>query len=419
MSIALLEKKHTTIYTKVMVNAPASKSYAQRAIAAALLASGRSVLFGVDPSDDTLAALDVARRLGAKISNEGSTYYIDGGFDPQSNEISIGESGLSTRLFTPIAALARQPITITGHSSILRRPMDMMIEPLQSLGVQVDSHNGFLPLTVHGPMLGAQGVRVDGSISSQFLTGLLTALPLVDGDTTLLVNDLQSRPYIDITLDVLHQFGIKISHEAYKTFHIAGNQRYTPTQYTIEGDWSGASCLLVLRAIAHGDFTIGNLNPQSVQADRAIERAIVMAGDELRGFTFDARDCPDLFPALVALASHCRGASQIIGTKRLTHKESDRAVTLRDEFEKLGIQIDISQPDIMIVHGQTREGWAERSSHEEIVIDAHGDHRIAMATAVAAWDCPNVAVEPRTAVNKSYPAFWHDFDILRAELRRR
>lgn len=391
------------------IKAPASKSYAQRAVACSLLAKGESVLTGVDLSDDTRAAMDVAHRLGAEIFAVGSTFHIKGGLAPRSSEINIGESGLSTRLFTPIAALCDRPITITGHGSILNRPMSLMIEPLSALGVGVESRDGFLPLTVSGPINAGRTIEVDGSLSSQFLTGLLTALPVADGDTTLYVKDLQSKPYIDITLDVLRSFGVEVSHSAYEKFTIPGNQEYAATQYTIEGDWSGASCLLVLKAITGSDFTIENLNPDSVQADRAISRAIELAGADLSAFEFDATHCPDLFPALVALAAHCTGISTLTGTARLEHKESNRAVTLRDEFAKLGVQVDISTPNIMRITGSEILPVA--------VINPHGDHRIAMATATAAWD-KAITIEHPQVVNKSYPAFWDDFSSIKGYLEQ-
>lgn len=393
----------------MIIKAPSSKSYAQRAVAAALLAHGRTTLRGVDldqdMSDDTRAAIDVAKKLGARVVEQRGKYYIDGRLRPRSNEINIGESGLSTRLFTPIAALCHEPITITGHGSIMRRPMELMIKPLQDLGVKVSSNNGYLPITVCGPLRGGRTVEVDGSLSSQFLTGLLMVLPLADGDTTLIVTNLQSKPYIDITLSVLRDFGVEVLHTSYEKFYISGNQRYTATNYTIEGDWSGASCLLVLRAISGLNFEVTNLNTESVQADLAIERAIALAtangepGSKLRGFNFDATHCPDLFPALVALAAHCHGESRLVGTERLTHKESDRATALRDEFAKLGISVDISEPNIMRIRGGSVASGA--------VINPHGDHRIAMAAAVAAWD-RQVTISDRDVVNKSYPAFWED-----------
>lgn len=396
------------------VQAPSSKSYAQRAIAAALLAKGETVLQNMELCSDTRAALLVARALGATSKHlDESTYAIAGGGRPASDTIDIGESGLSTRMFTPIASLSDRPITITGHGSILKRPMEMMAGPLVSLGVKVTSRGGYLPMTVHGPLLGGEA-EVDGSVSSQFLTGLLMALPLAQNDTTLYVGRLNSIPYINMTVDVLCSFGIEVGHnDDFSEFFIEGRQKYTPRTYNIEGDWSGASCLLVAGAVA-GEITITNLNPLSLQADVEIVEALSRAGAEiitennritvkkhpLQAFDFDATHCPDLFPALVALAANCDGVSVLKGTERLTHKESDRAETLRDEFGKMGIKIDISQANTMKVTGGT-----VRSA----VVNSRNDHRIAMATAVAALAAEGeTVIEDAEAVNKSYPDFWRD-----------
>lgn len=397
------------------LTAPSSKSYAQRAVAVALLADGRSTLTNMGLCGDTSAALDVAQRLGAKISHRDNTYIIEGGFAPTKSTIDIGESGLATRLFTPIAALNDRPITVTGHGSILTRPVDMMRAPLEALGAKVQT-DGFLPLTVQGVLSGGEAT-VDGAVSSQFLTGLLIALPLAGGDTVLTVSELKSRPYIDMTLDVMRAFGVNVVNEDYKRFIIQGSRNYSATQYNIEGDWSGASCLLVAGATA-GEITVENLNPNSLQADRAILDALRQAGakieieesnitvikSELKAFDFDATDCPDLFPALVALAASCHGVSRIKGTTRLTHKESDRAKILASEFGKLGIGVDISTPDIMLVTGGTITGGK---------VDSHNDHRIAMATAVAAFSATDaVTIERAEAVAKSYPTFWRELATL-------
>lgn len=397
------------------LTAPSSKSYAQRAVAVALLANGRSTLTNMGLCGDTSAALDVAQRLGAQISHRDTTYTIEGGFAPTQSTIDIGESGLATRLFTPIAALSDQAITVTGHGSILSRPIDMMRAPLEALGAKVHT-NGFLPLTVQGALKGGEAT-VDGAVSSQFLTGLLIALPLAGGDTVLTVAELKSIPYINMTLDVMRAFGVDVVNEDYKRFIIQANRGYTATQYNIEGDWSGASCLLVAGATA-GEITVENLNPCSLQADRAILDALRQAGakieikdnditvikSELKAFDFDATDCPDLFPALVALAASCRGVSSIKGTTRLTHKESDRAKILALEFGKLGIAVDISTPDIMLVTGGTITGGK---------VDSHNDHRIAMATAVAAFSATDaVTIERAEAVAKSYPTFWKELATL-------
>lgn len=400
------------------ITAPASKSYAQRAVAAALLAGGETTLTHLDLCNDTRAALDVARRLGASVSHEGTTYTIRGGLNPVSTKLNIGESGLATRLFTPIASLCHMPITINGEGSILRRPIEMMEEPLQALGVEVISNGGYLPISVKGPMRGGE-IHVDGSLSSQFITGLLMALPLSPNDTVLHVENLKSRPYVDMTIDLAARFGVAIEHNNYEQFYIAGGQHYTPCTYNIEGDWSGASCLLVAGATA-GSITIRNLNHISLQADLAIIEALARAGAEiittnssvtvhggpLHAFEFDATDCPDLFPALAALAASCEGTSVLTGTQRLTYKESNRAETIAEVFGRLGIGVDLSEENTMRITG---------GPVSSAVVDSHNDHRIAMAAAVAALSSDDsVVIEGADAADKSYPNFWNDLDTLRS-----
>lgn len=410
-----MDKKIKGALVRGTIQAPSSKSYAQRAIAAALLAEGETVLENMELCSDTRAALLVSGALGATAQHrDATTYVIKGGMRPAVSTIDIGESGLSTRMFTPIASLSQTPITITGHGSILKRPMEMMVEPLENLGVKVKAEKGtYLPITVQGPLKGGE-THVDGRVSSQFLTGLLMALPLAQNDTTLHVGQLKSIPYIDMTIDVLHSFGIEVRHnEDYSEFFIEGGQSYTPRTYNIEGDWSGASCLLVAGAIA-GEVMVTNLNPLSLQADVEIVSALSRAGAEiitekdritvrkqpLHSFEFDATHCPDLFPSLVALAANCEGISVLKGTERLTHKESDRAETLRIEFGKMGVLVDISQENIMKVRG---------GNIRAAIVDSHNDHRIAMATAVTALVAEGeTTILDAGAVNKSYPGFWDD-----------
>ncbi len=401
------------------VDPPSSKSYAQRAIAAALLAEGVSTLSGIEMCDDTEAALRVVGALGARVENpEPGTYVITGGLNPRSNMLDIGESGLSTRLFTPIAALCSTPVTITGHGSILTRPMEMMLDPLRTLGVEVNDNHGRLPVTVCGRMRGGE-VEIDGSVSSQFLTGLLMALPRADGDTTVRVRGLRSIPYIDMTLDMMDRFGVDADHRGYEEFYIPGGQSYTPASLRIEGDWSAASCLLVAGAVA-GSVTVRNLNPVSLQADVAMIEALSRAGArieqtactvtvsrrELNAFEFDAGDCPDLFPALAALAASCEGTSTITGASRLAHKESDRAGAIASEYGRLGIRVDITEPDVMRITGGPIGGG--------VTVDSRRDHRMAMSLAVAALNASApVTILDAECVSTSYSDFWADFNKLK------
>lgn len=395
------------------LSTPCSKSYAQRAFAAALLAEGRSTIRGLELCDDTRSAIDAITALGARVEwIDEQTCTIDGGLSPQADTINTGESGLSTRLFTPIAALCDKQLRIEGRGTMLRRPIGMMIAPLQNLGVEVDC-DGFLPITVKGPLRGGE-TDVDGFVSSQFLTGLLMALPLAEEETVLHINKLNSRPYIAMTIDAAEKFGVRIEHNDYREFYIPAGQKYEPADYYIEGDWSSAAFMLVAAAVA-GKVRVKNMSPLSLQADVSIIDVLEDAGAEivtspnditvehnfLRAFEFDATNSPDLFPILTVLAAACEGTSKIIGVGRLVHKESNRAEAIVEEFSKLGITISIDdEEDAMIIEGGPIVGGT---------ISSRGDHRIAMAAAVAGLiSSEGVTIEGAEAVSKSYPTFWDD-----------
>lgn len=414
-----MDKYVSASSVKGVIIPPSSKSYAQRAIALSLLARGRSVLRNIEFCKDTRSALACIEALGAKVEFlDDSTIAIEGGLNPKSNILSVGESGLATRLFTPIAALHNEPICIQGEGTLLHRPMDMMIEPLRSVGVEVRDGGGYLPIEVCGPIHGGQ-IRVDGSISSQFITGLLLALPMAEEDTTLYVDNPVSIPYIDMTIDTARRFGVNIMHNEgdYSEFFIEGRQQYQAVDLAIEGDWSGAATMLVAGAIA-GEVIVKNISTLSKQADTAICHALERAGAgliieensvtvskrELRGFEFDATHAPDLFPALAALAAAAEGESVIIGTNRLRHKESDRAETIRREYEKLGIKVDISEPNIMRIEG---------GDILPAEVFSHDDHRIAMSLAISALRCKGeVMIQNAECVEKSYPTFFEDLESL-------
>lgn len=408
---------------KGKITAPSSKSVAQRAIVAALLAKGTSILRNLTLCDDTSAALEVAKLLGATIDVRGKDYHITSDFfanNTEGKELFCGESGLLSRMITPVTSLLSYPIKITGHGSLLTRPISMVEQPLRDLGISISTSNNLLPISLEGPLKGGT-TRIDGSISSQLLTGLLMALPLAKQDSTVYVDSLKSKPYIDITIDLLRTFSIDIENDNYKVFRIKGNQTYNPSIYNVEGDWSGASCPLVAGGIA-GSVTVSNLDMNSPQADIAILDVLKLAGvqvdvkqdelrssittsknDELNAFEFDANECPDLFPAIAALASCCKGISKIKGANRLTHKESNRALTLQQEFGKLGIKIDL-QDDVMLITGGAIGGG---------IVSSHNDHRIAMALATAGLKATGeVTIEEAESVNKSYPEFWEDLQHL-------
>jgi 3-phosphoshikimate 1-carboxyvinyltransferase len=403
-----------------IVAAPPSKSVTVRAMAAALLAPGMSRIRNISSCDDGVAAMGIVTDLGAALSNEKDEIIVRSpgvhGIALRKNVVDCGESGLSMRMFAPVAALLPGETTLVASGSLQTRPMDMVCA-LEQLGVPCRTSEGHAPVIVAGPMGGGR-ITIDASLSSQFLTGLLMALPVCPKDSIVLVSGLKSAPYVRMTVGLLGHFGIKMGHRDDLTeFVIKGGQSYRPAAYTVEGDWSGAAFLLVAGAIA-GKATVTGLDPLSFQADRAILRVLEASGahvtvvkdgvsaemQELKPFIFDATDCPDLFPPLVALAAHCRGTSVIQGAGRLSHKESDRAQALRQEFGKLGI--------VVKVRGDTMEvqGGAVRTA----TVDSHNDHRIAMACAVAALAARGeVRIEGSECVAKSYPGFFSDLEGLK------
>jgi 3-phosphoshikimate 1-carboxyvinyltransferase len=398
---------------KGTVSAPSSKSAMQRYIAAALLAKGVSQIFSPSFCDDSLAAIAIAEALGAEISVSDDLVIVHGGFKPKKGEIFCGESGLATRMFTPISALYDKEIIISGKGSVLNRPLKMMERPLADLGVKISSNNGYLPLKIKGPISGGV-VRADGSVSSQFITGLLMALPLARKDSLIIVDNLVSKPYIDLTIRILEEFGIEIFNDDYETFTVKGNQKYSPGNFTVEGDWSGAAFLLVLGAIG-GEVEITNLDAGSSQADKAIfeallqagakirrtDKSIIVAKSDLHGFEFDISDCPDLAPPLAVLGLACKGKTIIKGTGRLTAKESNRGKTLEASLTSIGAKINNLEERIEIEGCIPLQGGTA---------DSHNDHRIAMALAIAAFRSKSpVCINGMECINKSYPGFINDF----------
>lgn len=402
---------------KGTIKAPASKSMTQRAIAAALLADGESMIHNPSYCDDSLAAMSIAVGLGARVEPLVNELKIIGSATLKESKLNCGESGLAIRMFSPIVALYPAEITLVGANSLKKRPMIMIEEALNQLGVKCKSSAGFLPLTIQGPIVGGR-CEIDGSVSSQLLTGLLMALPLASKNSEIKVNNLKSKPYIDMTIQLLNSFGITIENSNYNLFKISGNQKYTPNTYIVEGDWSGGAFLLVAGAI-NGQLIIKGLRRDSKQSDMSILNALEMAdahliiGDdqieisksELKAFEFNATQSPDLFPPLVALASYCKGISTIKGVSRLIYKESNRAETLKEEFGKMKINIEINDDMMFVTGGQPQSARVE----------SHEDHRIAMAVAVASLGATGrVSIRDSQCVAKSYPGFFDDLKNLGA-----
>ena len=427
--VVKINDMQVTIYpspVKGIITAPPSKSMTQRAIAAAALARGTSIIHRASDCDDARAALGIAAALGATVQCDKDVITVTGNLAAGDGvTLQCEESGLCMRMFAPIAGLLAAPVVITGKGSLTNRPTNMIAEALQQLGVTclANHHSDSLPMTVQGPLKGAN-ITIDGYQTSQLLTGLIMALPLAKENSEIMVKNLSSKSYVDMTIQLLRQFGVVVRKDSDRYYKIRGRQHYSPQTYVVEGDWSSAAFLLVAAALK-GEVTVQNLFGNSRQPDSAILKILTLVGADitvneqsvqvtrvaapLKSFQFDATDSPDLFPPLVVLAAYCRGVSVIYGINRLTIKESNRAATLQEEFAKLGVKIELVD-DAMRIHGNPAiRGGATVLSHH--------DHRIAMALATAALAAETpVVIDHAECVSKSYPGFFADLKRLKVNV---
>jgi len=388
-----------------------SKSVMQRVIACAILSEGETVIKNYSLCDDCKAALKIAEDIGAEVVIKENQISIIPGKNKINSKINCGESGLGVRMFTPLVSLFGKNFTINGKGSLKKRPVSGIEEALKQAGIKCKTNKGFIPIEISGKLKGGN-FEIDGSLSSQILTGLLIALPKAEGNSVIKVRNLKSKPYIDLTLSVLEDFGIEVINKNYEEFQINGNQKYQAQNYTIEGDWSGAAFFLVAGLIA-GEVSLTGLNLNSKQADIKILEAIKHTGgnlnisenkittkkSNLKAFHFDATNCPDLFPPLVTMAAFCKGETSIKGVNRLIHKESNRAEVLQKEFANIGIEIRIQNDSMTVIGGTVKGG----------TINSHNDHRIAMAAAVSALTSEKrIIIKNAGNIKKSYPTFYND-----------
>jgi 3-phosphoshikimate 1-carboxyvinyltransferase len=396
--------------------APSSKSELQRVIAAASLARGQSEISFYSLCDDSKSALGIVAALGASVLAQEERVIIRGGLKP-AGLLDCGESGLCLRMFAPIAALFDREITLAGRGTLLKRPVSMVERALENAGARCHSRGGHPPLTVRGPLSGGR-INVDGSVSSQHVTGLLLALPLIETDSELVVENARSLPYLKLTLAVMEAFGVRTEADfAAGRYFVPGGLAYRPRRYRVEGDWSAAAFLLVAGAVA-GRVTVEGVTHESPQADRSIVRVLASCGatvssspdgvtasrGSLSAFDFDAADSPDLVPPLSVLACFCRGTSRIRGISRLRHKESDRVEALLDVLGRMQGKLRATG-DCLEITGSRLRGAS---------VSSHHDHRIAMAAAVAGLGSRDGAeISDPGCVAKSYPRFFDDLERLK------
>jgi 3-phosphoshikimate 1-carboxyvinyltransferase len=409
---------------KGVVHAPSSKSYTHRSIIAASLAEGESRISFPLHSDDTMATVRACSSLGAVINEREGELTISGASKLKSpkHEIDCGESASTIRFLTPVAALAHGKTVLTGSVGLRKRPIGPLVGALSQLGVRCFSTGEFPPVTVlNGGIRGGKASLV-GDVSSQFLTGLLLACPMAETDTTVnLTTPLESKPYVKLTLDVIRSHGITVkASKDFKTFQLPKKQRYLPRDHIVPGDFSSAAFLLAAAAMTGSRVTVENLSldqPDSeiVEILRRMgvnvnvgKDSVEVLGGGLKGVKVDARDIPDLVPVCTVLGCLGEGETRIYNAKRLRLKESNRLHSLSSELGKMGAEI-VEMEDGLKVKGRRRLSGTS--------IDPHGDHRIAMACAVAGLRaCGKTEILQAECVNKSYPNFFEDLKKLGARV---
>ncbi len=399
---------------------PPSKSLAHRGIISAALCKGISIIDNVQFSKDIVATVNIMKKLGTNIEETDSRLIIDGfnvfSYDGSVN-LQCNESGSTLRFLIPVALVKEGIYIFEGKGNLVTRPLTSYYEVFEKKGINYSTVNGGLPLKINGKLFpGTYNLR--GDISSQFITGLLFALPLLDGDSEIRVTtELESLGYVDLTLETLKDFGIYIENVDYKFFKIKGNQKYCPRDYYIEGDYSQAAFFLVAGALG-SSITCTGLKRDSIQGDKAIlnilkamgcgieetESSIRALPSKTKGIEIDVSNCPDLVPILAVLASLSYGETRIINAKRLRIKECDRLNAITVELNKLGAKITELEDSLII------KGVNEFSGGK---VDSHNDHRIAMALAIAATRATGeVVINNPMAIEKSYPNFFKDYIAL-------
>ena len=399
------------------VSVPPSKSAAHRAIICAALAKGKSIISPIDLSNDIKATIECMKKLGAQLELDGDILTVDGTntFSVSDTELDCGESGSTLRFLIPVAAVGGTASTFIGHGKLPERPIGVYTDCLPPKGTDCITKGG-LPLTISGRLQSGK-YEIPGNISSQFITGLLLALPLCEGDSEIvLTSPAQSVGYINMTINIMRDFGVEIE-TTENGWKIKGCQSYRSRRFTVEGDWSHAAFYMTAAALG-GNITFDNLSLSSALGDKACidiyrqfgaliteeNGKITIRSGSLKSIEIDASDIPDMVPALAVAAALAEGRTVIKGAERLRIKECDRLAAMREGLSALGAKIRETGDGLII------DGVAELDGG---FVKGYNDHRIVMSLAVAAAKCSgDIIISDMESINKSYPSFFEDYKML-------
>lgn len=405
----------TPSFLQGTITPPPSKSLSHRAVIAAALCKGTSILQNVGESKDIEASISAVRSLGAAVDKKGDKLVITGVSEIKIASIDCFESGSTLRFMLPVAAALGVTTTFLGQGKLPDRPYDELFFAMSVKGISFSRERG-LPLTISGKLQHGK-FFLRGDVSSQYITGLMFALPLLGGDSEIiLTTPLESKAYVDLTLSVLNEFGIKIS-KSRDGYSVKGNQTYKPCNYKVESDFSSAAFFLAAGAL-NGDIILNNLNPNSLQGDREILNiltkmnadmtvlgsSVTVRKSKLIAADVDVSEIPDLAPILSVLLACAEGESRLYNGARLRIKESDRLLAIAENLAALGSDVIMGEDFVSIKGKKTLQGAS---------VNGFNDHRIVMSMAIAACVCDfKVLISDSHAVEKSYPHFFSDYQSL-------
>ncbi|MBI4810209.1 MAG: 3-phosphoshikimate 1-carboxyvinyltransferase [Ignavibacteriales bacterium] len=402
------------------IQLPPSKSYTNRALIAAALAEGISIIHHPSRSDDSILLVEALRKFGITIHDLGDKLEIhgtNGNLEVPTKEVFVGNAGTVMRFLASFACLAEGETILTGDEQMNKRPINDLVETLKTNGIKCSCQNGFPPVKILGGNFAGGRINVDASISSQFVSSILLASPYTKRPLTVHVNGkLSSMPYVDMTLHVMRSFGAIINSIDMKTFSVDNRQRYIGHDFTIEPDASSATYFLGAAAITKGRVIITNLSSESLQGDIQFlsilsemgctvikhPENIEIHGANLHGIEVDMNEIPDCVPTLAVVAAFAKGTTTIKNIAHVRHKETDRLNALSKELTKIGAKVELSE-DELVIHPQPLHG---------AVIETYNDHRIAMSFAVAGLRVDGIKIINPMCVTKSFPNFWEEFKKL-------
>ncbi len=392
------------------VKIPPSKSMAHRSIICAALAKGVSEITNIDYSNDIIATIKAMESLGAKFTKFDDKLIVDGNntFNLKNSFIDCNESGSTLRFLVPISIVKENKVNVVGRGFLGKRPITTFYDIFDRQGIKYSYKEGVLDLNIEGK-LSPDTFKVEGNISSQFISGLLFALPLLDGDSVIeITTNLESKSYLDLTLSMLNTFGIEVVNQDYKKFIIKGNQEYKPNNYEVEGDYSQGAFFYCANFIGN-NIDIKGLDENSLQGDKqCVDIITEFLIDNEKEVTIDANNCPDIIPVVTVAASFRKGRTNIINAGRLRIKECDRLNAIATEINKIGGKVQELADSLIIDGVESFTGGA---------VSSYDDHRIAMSMAIASTKCTEkLIIDNKSCVAKSYPSFWEDFKAIGGDI---